>query len=377
VAKNGSHLKGITMSLLPYNILPAGIFLILFSVSLSASLSSFSVFAATQKSLPLDANSIVLKAKALNARGKYKDAFTLLKAAPKNPASYAAIISNLANIDMDDAEEAANEAVSAFPKSAKLHYLRGVIMGNQAQRSIFSALGYAEKSLNSFVKATELEPTMVKYRKALMSFYLAAPSIAGGDEELALVQLKAIQKADALEGVSSQVAFYQMTNKPEKATQALQKAITDFPYEINFVFRLATYYAQQEDYKQALPLFQQAAEMPKPEFAIDPITGETQSSYIRNMSSKLNALYQVGRTAVVTNENTEEGLAAMDKLQAAVESSKLDTNNLPNMEWAKARIVELYIQSGDKKAASDLLMSVLVTDNKDLKKQVNKLKKQL
>jgi Tfp pilus assembly protein FimV len=47
------------------------------------------------------------------------------------------------------------------------------------------------------------------------------------------------------------------------------------------------------------------------------------------------------------------------------------------MEWSKARIVELYIQSGDKKAASDLLMSILVTDNKDLKKQVNMLKKQL
>jgi len=47
------------------------------------------------------------------------------------------------------------------------------------------------------------------------------------------------------------------------------------------------------------------------------------------------------------------------------------------MEWAKARIVELYIQSGNKKAASDLLMSILVTDNTDLEKQVNKLKKQL
>jgi thioredoxin-like negative regulator of GroEL len=71
------------------------------------------------------------------------------------------------------------------------------------------------------------------------------------------------------------------------------------------------------------------------------------------------------------------GLAAMDELQAAVENSKLDINSLPNMEWAKARIVELYIQSGNKKAASDLLMSILVKDNKDLRKQVNKLKRQL
>jgi len=339
-------------------------------------LSLSSAFAATKKLQSKDINPIVLKAKALNAQGKYKDAFTLLKSAPKDQTSYAAMISNLANINMDDAEEAADEAVNAFPTSAKLHYLRGVIMGNQAQSSIFSALSYAEKSLTSFIKATELEPTSIKYRKALMSFYLAAPSIAGGNEDLGFRQLQAIQKADALEGASSQIAFYQMTDEPEKATEALQKAIIEFPHEINFVFRLATLYSQQEDYKNALPLFQQAAEMPMPEFTIDPVTGETQSSYIRNASAKLNALYQVGRTAVVTKENTELGLAAMGQLQAFVETSKLDADDRPNMEWAKARIVELYIQSGDKKAASDLLMSIQVADNKDLKKQVKKLKKQ-
>ena len=53
----------------------------------------------------------------------------------------------------------------------------------------------------------------------------------------------------------------------------------------------------------------------------------------------------------------------------------LDADNLPNMEWAKARIAELYIQSGDAKAATNLLASISVADNKDLKKHVNKLKK--
>jgi tetratricopeptide (TPR) repeat protein len=325
------------MSLLPsvqarQNILPASIFWLLFSVSLGASLSSLSVFAATQKLLPRDANPIVLKAKALNAQGKYKDAFALLRAAPKNQASYAAMISNLVNIDMDDAEETADEAVNTFPNSAELHYLRGVIMGNQAQGSIFSALGYAEKSLNSFKKASELEPNIIKYRKALMSFYLAAPSIAGGDEELGLLQLQAIQKADALEGASSQVTFYQMTDRPEKATEALRKAMTDFPQEIDFVFMLATFYSQQEDYQKALPFLEQAAAMPLPTFLLDPITGEIENSYRRNASAKLNALYQIGRTAVVTKENTDVGLAAMAKLQAAVETSNLDADDLPNME---------------------------------------------
>jgi len=330
------------------------------------------------------ADPILQQAKALNAQGKFKEALALLKSAPMSQSTFSAMISTLANTDMDDAEELANKAVKAFPDSAELHYLRGVIMGNQAQSSIFSALGYAEKSLNSFIKATELEPTTIKYRKALMSFYLAAPSIAGGDEELALEQLQVIQKADELEGASSQVSFYLMTDEPDKAIQALQKAIQalqkaiiDFPSEVNFVFRLAAYYAQEEDYKKAMPLFEQAAAMPLPEFAIDPVTGNTQASYVRNASAKFNALYQIGRTAVVTKENTAAGIAAMGKLQAEIENSRLERDNLPNMEWAKARIAELYIQSGDAKAATDLLASISVSDNKDLKKHVNKLKKML
>ena len=309
--------------------------------------------------------------------GLTHSAFALLKSAPMDQATYAAMISTLANTDLDDAEDIANDSVKAFPNSAELHYLRGVIMSSQAQNSIFSALGYAEKSLKSFIKATELEPATIKYRRALMSFYLAAPSIAGGDENLAREQLNAIQKADELEGASSQISFYQMTDEAEKANQALHKAIADFPAEINFVFRLAAYYAQEEDYKRAMPLFQKAAAMPLPEFEINAATGEAHTSYVRNASAKFNALYQIGRTAVVTQENTAAGIAAMGKLQAEVENSILDSDNLPNMEWAKARTVELYIQSGDTKAATDLLASISVADNEDLKKHVNKLKKML
>ncbi|MFT5277454.1 MAG: tetratricopeptide (TPR) repeat protein [Glaciecola sp.] len=321
------------------------------------------------------ANSAVSKAKALNAQGKFKEAFALLDAAPKNKNTYAAMITNLANIDMDEAEETADDAIKAFPNDAQLHYLRGVIMGNQAQSSIFSALGYAEKSLNSFIKATELDPEKIQYKKALMSFYLAAPSIAGGDKELGLEQVEAIQQLDAMEGASSRVAYYQMIDEPDKAIKGLQKAIIVYPNEINFVFRLAAFYAQQEDYDKAMPLFQQAAKMPEPEYMLDELTGDAEISYLRNASARLNALYQVGRTAVVTEKDTNQGLAAMGELQAAVEVSKLEADNMPNMEWAKARIAELYLQSGDKNTASNVLASIIIEDNKDLKKQVNKLRK--
>jgi tetratricopeptide (TPR) repeat protein len=350
---------------------------IVLSIFTSACLFASPVWADSDATQPYSNTSVLDKAKALSAQGKHNDAFKLLKTIPKSESSYLAMITNLASIDLDDAEETADEAVGAFPNSAELHFLRGVIMGNQAQSSIFSALSYAEKSLNSFVKASQLEPTEIKYRKSLMSFYLVAPSIAGGDEKLALEQLKAIQDADPFEGTSSQVMFFRMSGQAEKAEEALVQAISTYPDEISFVFQLASFYAQEEKYVQAMPLFQKAANMPSPEFAINETTGESEDIFVRNASAKLNALYQIGRTAVLSEKNTAEGLAAMAKLQAAVEHSKLDNEQLPNMEWAKARIAELHIQSGDKKAASELLAKIAFEGNKDLKKQVKKLKKRL
>ena len=49
-----------------------------------------------------------------------------------------------------------------------------------------------------------------------------------------------------------------------------------------------------------------------------------------------------------------------ENTQAELENSILDTDNLANMECAKARIAELYIQSSDAnaKATTDLLASI-------------------
>ena len=67
----------------------------------------------------------------------------------------------------------------------------------------------------------------------------------------------------------------------------------------------------------------------------------------------------------------------MGKLQAEAENTQLTADNLPDMEWAKARIAELHIQSGDKTTAASILATILVEGNKDLKKQVKKLKRLL
>ncbi|MDT0582995.1 tetratricopeptide repeat protein [Brumicola blandensis] len=348
--------------------------------SLTLAQTSFSNADASawSNSIAANANQLaVQKAKALNAKGEFEKATSILGGADKTPEVYGSLVINLAQYDLDEAEDIANESIKAFPNNARLHYLRGVVMGSQAQSSIFSALGYAEKSLNSFQKAVELDQEEITYKRALMSFYLAAPSIAGGDEDLGKAQLDAIKMADPLQGVYAEYAFFQMTDEPEKALALLQNSVQTYPQEISLVFRLGVYYSQQEDYDKAMPYFMQASEMPSPALLRDPDTGDLEASYRRNIEAKLSALYQVGRTAVVTEKNTAKGIAAMGALQAATESSQLSPESIPNMNWAMARLSELYIQAGDKSAAKATLASVKVGEDKDLKKQVKRLQKML
>ena len=53
----------------------------------------------------------------------------------------------------DGAEEIISPLLKKNPEHAKTNYVYASVMAAQAQTSIFSALGYAEKALNSFKKA--------------------------------------------------------------------------------------------------------------------------------------------------------------------------------------------------------------------------------
>ena len=103
--------------------------------------------------------------------------------------------------EFDDAEEYIEQALKFAANQAEIHFDAALIMAAQAQNSsIFSAPGYAKKSLNGFKMAVQLAPSNLQYRQGLMTFYLAAPGIVGGDEALALVEALAIEKIDPVAG---------------------------------------------------------------------------------------------------------------------------------------------------------------------------------
>jgi len=75
----------------------------------------------------------------------------------------------------------AEACLAAQPQAAECHYAKGALMGVQALTGgMFKAMRLASGIRESFEKAVALQPDSFNHRAALMQFYLAAPSIAGG-----------------------------------------------------------------------------------------------------------------------------------------------------------------------------------------------------
>lgn len=102
---------------------------------------------------------------------------------------------------------------------------------------------------------------------------------------------------------------------------------------------------------------------------------EFDSVYTRNAIAHLHALYQIGRTAVLSKKHTDKGIAAMKSMFSKMENSQFDSADLPREPWGRARLAELLIAANDKEQANAQLSLINLGEDKDLKKAVKKLRK--
>jgi tetratricopeptide (TPR) repeat protein len=131
----------------------------------------------------------------------------LFKEQKNNPDAMLYLAKIYMDSDLDEAVDWIEQALEVNFNNAEVYYVHGAIMGRQASGSIFSALSYAEKSVNSFTKAVELQPDPIKYRKGLMQFHTSAPDIAGGDLEIAKVQIEKLRQLDPKVGLEAEINY--------------------------------------------------------------------------------------------------------------------------------------------------------------------------
>jgi TPR repeat protein len=300
---------------------------------------------------PLDQAVVALKA------GQTEKAIDLFKAQKNNPDAMLYLAEIYLNTDLDEAEDWIEKAVKTNVNDAQAYYVRGAIMGRQASGSIFSALSYAEKSVNSFTKAVELQPDSIKYRKGLMQFHTGAPSIAGGDLDIAKVQIEKIRQLDPKAGLEAEINYELSQDNDALADALLQQAKQTYKDIPDFFFQAGMFQQRQENYQAAFEELTVAISK----------NAETEESVV----AKYNALYQLGRTSVLGENNIDAGIKALNE----VIGEAPDIDGMAPKPWAEFRLANLMALNLQTLEAKAIYLRLAKTDNKELAKQANKAAK--
>ena len=240
--------------------------------------------------------------------------------------------------ELDQAEDYIERAQAIAPDDAAIQFVAARIMGGQAQSaSIFSAPGYAKKSLKAFKKAAELEPETLDYRKGLMSFYLQAPGFLGGDEKLALAEAAAIAELDELQGIIAMASIYLSKEDFPQLSAHYAAATEKFPHSPALFVSRGMSYQAREQYELAIADFALAKEL----------KGQDQEDV-----SPYTAMYQLGRSSVLGGIEIEQGIQA---LHTFIDTAPEDKGLSPKA-WAKYRLGLLYSKKGDNAKARELYL---------------------
>jgi tetratricopeptide (TPR) repeat protein len=289
--------------------------------------------------------------------GQTEQAIDLFKEQKQNPEAMLYLAKIYMDTDLDEAEDWIEKAVKANVNDAQAYYVRGAIMGRQASGSIFSALNYAEKSVNSFTKAVELQPDSIKYRKGLMQFHTGAPSIAGGDLDIAKVQIEKIRQLDPKAGLEAEINYELSQDNDALADALLQQAKQTYKDIPDFFFQAGMFQQRQENYQAAFEELTLAISK----------NAETEESVV----AKYNALYQLGRTSVLGENNIDAGIKALNEYIGEAP----DIDGMAPKPWAEFRLANLMALNSQTLEAKTIFLRLAKTDNKELAKQAKKAAK--
>ena len=257
--------------------------------------------------------------------------------------------------DLDMAEKHIEKALAQAPHNAEVQFLCGRIMGQQAENAIFSALSYAKKSLACLKKAVALQPDNTAYRKGLMSFYLGAPGIAGGDKQLAWQEVEQITQLNALQGTLAKLSYYRQTEQTAQYHQLLVQSRTNHPEQAEFHYYHGLVLQESKHYADAFNAF----------------TAATRASQDEDGIYQLNAWYQIGRTALFGEQQLEKGIEALNYYIANAPAA----DNLPEMPWAHFRLAQLHKLNGDNLLMQQHLKLANQSNDKELQREIRRLQR--
>ena len=293
----------------------------------------------------------------------------------KSPEQHNMLISALMNIDLDDAEEAAEQFIQDYSNNYKAYHTHASVMGAQASSSIFSALGYAKKAKKSLEKAVEIAPEEVAVYQALIQFHLMAPSIAGGDMDEAMTLAKTISKLDATEGQFALAKVYLEKDKQVEAEAIFASLIEDDSTHIRARVELGSFYLGDEQYAASYNTL-----MPLSDTEVAVVSKadtEAWDTYQERKSNLMYGKYRLGQVAVESGEYTDSGISALKSYLEDYQIATIDTEGLPGANWAQLRLAELLLNANKVNEAQDIVDAIKEDSDERFAKTLKKIKKAL
>jgi tetratricopeptide (TPR) repeat protein len=133
--------------------------------------------------------------------------------------------------DPERAERSFERAVEKEPRNGLYHLWLGNAVGQQAQSaSVFRQPFMARRLKAEFERAVELDPELLDARDGLISFYLIAPAVMGGDVNKAREQQREIARRDVVRGhiAAASIAWHgRDTVATERSLRAASSAAPD------------------------------------------------------------------------------------------------------------------------------------------------------
>ncbi|HEY9144974.1 MAG TPA: tetratricopeptide repeat protein [Arenimonas sp.] len=265
----------------------------------------------------------------------------LSKASPEDPEVRVLQIRMLLQ-QRDKSEEAlelAEELADDEPDYGPAHLWLGNAYGNRiGQVGRFSQATMAPKLRRAFERALELDPNLHDARSALLEYYLQAPAIVGGSVAKAKAQVAELQRRDPPRGHYALGRLAQYEERLDDARRHYLDAYAARPS--NPVYRMSAGLIHQDakDWAKAFAVFGQ---------------------WTREEPKAAGAWYQLGRTAVLSGQRLEEGVAAFNRFLALPEQP-----GQPEHKHAWYRMGQALALAGDKAAARKALEKALAIDPK-------------
>lgn len=293
----------------------------------------------------------------------------------KTPQQYNMLVSSLMNIDLDDAEEAAEQFIEAHSDNYKAYHMHASVMGAQASSSIFSALGYAKKAKASLETAIEIAPDNIEVYQALMQFHMVAPSIAGGDMDEAALLAQKISEINEVDGQFAFARLYLQDDKEQEAKALFDSLIENKDTQIRARMELGSFYLSEEQFTASFNTLAPLANVELERVSKD--NAEEWDSYQENKSTLMYGRYRLGLLAVNSGTYTEEGINALEGYLQEYASTDIDTENLPTPNWAQLRLAELYLNANAIEDANRVVSALSVQKDERFAKILKKIKKAL